>query len=273
MMKHKRLVTSLLTSLAIVTTLPISATVFQAPVVAKTTAKATVISKIKKTPDLNPTSSVRSFSSSTYQRYQSTFNKEYNVDQMSLTGVFRQHHAWVYTASPQLRKYLTVSMKTWNHALGSAVFKTGTSHHYTIRVGFGTGGKDGSLWDGLYKTNKLWINKSHFYSNDYILTVLGAVSGRKVTKAKTAADKAAYQNYYRKFWEATITHELGHSLGLDHSPYQDDIMYAQSGERSGSIKYSWTTAKKGNGTFAGFTNVLSERDVNRAKLTKLLGYW
>ncbi|MCT3400669.1 matrixin family metalloprotease [Lentilactobacillus hilgardii] len=273
-MKKKRLLASLLASLTVATALPFSlGSHFQTQAYAKTTAKKTVISRIQKTPDLNPTSSVRSFSKATYSQYKTTFNKEYNVDLMSKPSVFNHHQALVYTASPQLRKYLSVSIKTWNQALGTTVFKTGTSTNYTIRVGFGTGGQNGSLWDGLYRTNKLWVNKSHFNSNSYILTVLEAVSGKKVSKPKTAADKAAYDKYYRGFWEATITHELGHSLGLDHTPYLDDIMYAQSGESADSIKYSWTTSKTGNGSFAGFTNKLSNRDINRAKLTKLLGYW
>ncbi len=106
-----------------------------------------------------------------------------------------------------------------------------------------------------------------------MLTVLQAMSGHKVSAPKTATDKAAYEKYYMGFWEATITHELGHSLGLDHTPYQDDIMYAQSGSSSNSIKYSWTSSKAGKGTVAALTNVLSTRDVNRTKLTKLLGYW
>lgn len=273
-MTKKHLLAGLLASLTIAAALPITfGAAFQSPAYAKTATKATVISRIKKTPDLNPTSSVRAFSKTTYQQYKATFNKDYNVDKMSPSSVFNHHQALVYTASPTLRKYLAVSMQTWNHALGRTVFKTGTSNNYTIRVGFGTGGKDHSLWDGLYKTNKLWVNKSHFNSDSYVLTVLQAVSGKKVTKPKTAADKAAYAKYYRGFWEATITHELGHSLGLDHTPYLDDIMYAQSGDSSSSIKYTWTTSKKGNGSFAGFTNKLSSRDINRAKLTKLLGYW
>lgn len=179
-MKKKRLLASLLASLTVATALPFSlGSHFQTQAYAKTTAKKTVISRIQKTPDLNPTSSVRSFSKATYSQYKTTFNKEYNVDLMSKPSVFNHHQALVYTASPQLRKYLSVSMKTWNQALGTTVFKTGTSTNYTIRVGFGTGGQNGSLWDGLYRTNKLWVNKSHFNSNSYILTVLEAVSGKR----------------------------------------------------------------------------------------------
>lgn len=276
-MTKKSLIAAVLASLTFATALP--ATFLSSPAQptyassAKAAAGSTVARAVKKTGDLNPSSSVQHFSKATYTKYSAYFDKQYNVDRMNKSSVFTKHRATVYTPSSQLRGYLAASMKTWNKSLGATVFATGTKAHHTITVNFGTGGKDASEWDGLYKTNKLYVNKRHFYSPSYMLTVLQAISGHKVSAPKTAADKAAYEKYYMGFWEATITHELGHSLGLDHTPYQDDIMYAQSGDSSSSIKYSWTTSKAGNGTVAALTNVLSTRDVNRAKLTKLLGYW
>ncbi len=244
---------------------------------AKTTStahKATVASAVNNAPNLNPTRSVRSFSKGTYTAYANYFDREYNVSRMSKPTVFNhQNQARVYTASPELKDYLAVSMKTWNKALGETVFVSGTKANHTIKVGFGTGGTNANHWDGLYKANKLYINKTHFHSADYLITVLEAISGHHVSKPKTTADKAAFDKYYLGFWESTITHELGHSLGLDHTPYLNDIMYAQSGSSSSGLKYSWTSSKAGDGTIAQFTNVPSSRDINRAKLTKLLGYW
>ncbi|WP_263851907.1 hypothetical protein [Lentilactobacillus kefiri] len=40
------------------------------------------------------------------------------------------------------------------------------------------------------------------------------------------------------------------------------------------MKYDWTDYKDANGTQGGtMTAKLTQRDIDRAKLTKLLGYW
>ncbi|EHO47940.1 matrixin family metalloprotease [Lentilactobacillus kisonensis] len=79
------------------------------------------------------------------------------------------------------------------------------------------------------------------------------------------------------YWITVVTHELGHTLGLYHTPYQSDIMYAPTDNESEStlspVKYSWNSPKDPNSPKASETATLSTRDIDRAKLTKLLGYW
>ncbi|GHP14322.1 hypothetical protein YK48G_17470 [Lentilactobacillus fungorum] len=79
------------------------------------------------------------------------------------------------------------------------------------------------------------------------------------------------------YWITVITHELGHALGLYHTPYQNDIMYAPTDNETEAtaspVKYSWTDPKDPDAPKAYETATLSSRDINRAKLTKLLGYW
>lgn len=80
------------------------------------------------------------------------------------------------------------------------------------------------------------------------------------------------------YWVGVITHELGHALGLDHTPYFQDIMAAPASTEDGSsqenAKYNWTDYKDSDGVQGGaLTATLSQRDIDRAKLTKLLGYW
>ncbi len=79
------------------------------------------------------------------------------------------------------------------------------------------------------------------------------------------------------YWTTVILHELGHGLGLYHTPYRNDVMYADSSTESDAspspVKYAWTAAKDLSDPRAYTTATLSDRDVNRAKLAELLGYW
>jgi hypothetical protein len=49
-------------------------------------------------------------------------------------------------------------------------------------------------------------------------------------------------------------------------------MFSDSETAGPDFKYTWKRAKV-DGSYAEFKNSLSQRDINRAKLTKLLGYW
>ncbi|WP_225352115.1 matrixin family metalloprotease [Secundilactobacillus similis] len=44
-----------------------------------------------------------------------------------------------------------------------------------------------------------------------------------------AAQKAAAPEA-TTYWQSVLVHEMGHSLGLDHTPYLTDIMYAETSD-------------------------------------------
>ncbi|WP_367304568.1 M57 family metalloprotease [Lentilactobacillus parabuchneri] len=122
-------------------------------------------------------------------------------------------------------------------------------------------------------TNRLYINYNFFDNTQYLPAVYKAETGTPLPTASQQPTSAEYQSLYATYWKSVLTHELGHSLGLDHTPYSNDIMAADSGTKSGDAKYSWDNLKVVNNDFAEFQNQLSTRDINRAKLTKVLGYW
>ncbi len=85
--------------------------------------------------------------------------------------------------------------------------------------------------------------------------------------------QASTENY----WTTVIMHELGHSLGLYHTPYRSDVMYASSSSEQDAtpspVKYAWTQAKDPSDDRAYVSATLTSRDVDRAKLAGILGYW
>lgn len=241
-----------------------------------TSTKSTITHTIKRTPDLNPTSQVRHYSAKTYYTYFKLFNKNYNVQRMSKPSVFKNNHATVYVPSAQLREsgYVTAAMKNWNAALGTSVFRVGTAANHTITVNTKNGptSADGS-WDGYYQTNKVYVNSNFFFNNSaYLPAVYFDLTGEKMAEAD-APNSAAYQQQYKEYWTAVITHELGHSLGLDHTPYANDIMASESETAGADFKYSWRDYRLSDNSFAILTDKLSSRDINRAKLTRVIGYW
>ena len=241
----------------------------------KSVNRQTLAKAIKRTPDLNKTSSVRHFSFRTYYSYFTLFNKNYNVQRMSKPTVFKHHQATVYVPSAELREtgYVTAAIKNWNVALGTKVFRIGTATNHTITVNMKDGptSPDGS-WDGYYQTNKVYVNANFYNNANYLPTVYTDLTGDKMAGA-SSPNSAAYQHQYKRYWTAVITHELGHSLGLDHTPYSNDIMASEFESAGSDFKYTWTDYKVVDNSFAILTGKLSTRDINRAKLTKSIGYW
>lgn len=238
----------------------------------KQIAGKTVAKAIKKTPDLNPTSSVRQYPAYIYDKYWQVFDRWYNVQPMSAPGIFKNHTAKVYVANQSLKSSTYAAMQNWNEALKVKAFKPGTKSNHTITVGFKNAGTGEGSWDGYYITSKLYINYNFFDNAKYLPAVYKAETG-KILAYADQPNSADYQALYNTYWKSVITHELGHSLGLDHTPYSNDIMEADSGTKSGDAKYSWSQSKVVNDDYAIFQNKLSSRDINRAKLTKILGYW
>lgn len=74
-----------------------------------------------------------------------------------------------------------------------------------------------------------------------------------------------------------ILHELGHDLGLEHSPYEADTMFAESpldgGVNQTYYKYYWNGPKDPDQASKLKGAYLSQRDIDRAKLTEAMGLW
>ncbi|GAD16470.1 matrixin family metalloprotease [Lentilactobacillus otakiensis] len=275
-MKKRSFILVALASISFTLAVPLTLNTTSSPITyAKSTkriAGKTVAKAIKKTPDLNPTASVRKYPAYIYDKYWQVFDRWYNVQPMSAPGVFKKHTASVYVANQSLKSYTYAAMQNWNKALKVKAFKLGTKAHHTITVGFKNAGTGEGSWDGYYITSKLYINYNFFDNAKYLPAVYKAETGKTLASADQP-NSADYQALYDTYWKSVITHELGHSLSLDHTPYSNDIMEADSGTKSGDAKYSWSQSKVVNDDYAIFQNKLSSRDINRAKLTRILGYW
>ncbi len=265
-----------LASVSFALTVPLTVNTTSSPITyAKSTKRVAgkaVAKAIRRSPDLNPTASVRKYPAYIYDKYWKVFDRWYNVQPMSAPGVFKKHTARVYVANKALKSYTYAAMNNWNKALKVKAFKVGTKAHHTMTVGFKNAGTGDGSWDGYYITSKLYINYNFFDNANYLPAVYKAITGKSLPSGDQP-NSAAYKSVYDTYWKSVITHELGHSLSLDHTPYSNDIMEADSGTKSGDAKYSWHSTKVVDDSYAIFTDKLSSRDINRAKLTRILGYW
>ncbi|KRK89542.1 matrixin family metalloprotease [Lentilactobacillus sunkii] len=83
------------------------------------------------------------------------------------------------------------------------------------------------------------------------------------------------------YWSGVLVHEFGHDLGLDHTPYLSDIMGAywytatEDGLPQEYYKYSWDREKDDTTNHDSGVNTvtLSQRDIDRAKLTHAMKAW
>ncbi|MDV3518611.1 M57 family metalloprotease [Lentilactobacillus otakiensis] len=275
------------------------------PTASKLISKTDLQSLIDASPDLDPTGQLLSLTAGDYATYQSVFDKNFNVGDYANDGVFNNDQASIYVRSAQLIPYVQKAMDKWNSALGSTVFTLGTAQDHSLTLGFGNGQADG--WDGVFDGSGVEVDYVSFHDSTYPYGPMPLSSSQTISvklstddsdgagdgMAAHVANRVHYDatNHYltttvtgtpsqllENYWVGVITHELGHSLGLDHTPYFGDIMAAQSsvedGQSQENEKYNWTDYKDSDGTQGGaLTATLSQRDIDRAKLTKLLGYW
>ncbi|MTV82212.1 M57 family metalloprotease [Secundilactobacillus folii] len=263
-------------------------------------SKTALMAMINADQDLNPTGEIMSQPSAFYSRYRATLRKEFNMTG-NLTH-FTNHQARVYIADPSLKTWATKAMSVWNDALGRKVFITGTAGNKDLTITT----KASSEWDGLNDGVTLDLSSTAIKDNTYVESVADTPmirdlynqyedvanaykaapsgsadkanylsQGHKLYNQLVAAQKAAAPSV-NEYWESVLVHELGHSLGLDHTPYLTDIMYAETSDDgfSASVngKYTWDAPKDPNDTRRE-SPTLSDRDVNRAKLAMKLGYW
>nr|WP_252893034.1 hypothetical protein [Lentilactobacillus otakiensis] len=143
-MKKRSFILVALASISFTLAVPLTLNTTSSPITyAKSTkriAGKTVAKAIKKTPDLNPTASVRKYPAYIYDKYWQVFDRWYNVQPMSAPGVFKKHTASVYVANQSLKSYTYAAMQNWNKALKVKAFKLGTKAHHTITVGFKNAG-------------------------------------------------------------------------------------------------------------------------------------
>jgi len=263
-------------------------------------SKSALAKLVASGPDLDPSSTLLKQPSAFYSANRAYLTKEFNMSGQLTT--FKNHQARIYIADPSLKTYTQKAMSVWNKALGRSVFISGTSKKHDLVVTT----KSSKQWDGLNDGSHLYISSNALKDKTYMDSVAdtpeiralynqyenvadayknapndSAEKDAYLTQGHTlydeliAAQKAAAPSA-TAYWEGVIVHELGHSLGIDHTPYLTDIMYAETSDDgfSSSVngKYDWSAPKDPSDTRLEAPS-LSDRDIDRAKLGMELGYW
>ena len=225
----------------------------------KSVSKTQLVDMINATADMNPSTQLLNLNQTIYANYSSILGIAYNLSKLYSGRLFINNQAHVYIASPELKQYATAAMNTWNQALGSQVFVEGTDNNHTITVRLAD--RSASDWDGLFSGDTISIDSSRFNNSGYPMNYLASSISSQVNR--------------ETYWRGVLTHELGHSMGLDHTAYQSDIMYAPTSNGNVIAKYTWKSPveRSASGLSGVESGNLTVRDINRAKLANVLGYW
>ncbi|WP_268912272.1 matrixin family metalloprotease [Lentilactobacillus sp. SPB1-3] len=215
---------------------------------------------INKAPDLDPSSAILNLNAREYGTYRNILDKAYNIIQTSPASMFENNTASIYVTNNRLVPYVQQAISKWNNVLNETVFTMGTKGNHTLTVNLVS--DDDSGWDGMYDGKAVYVEATRFLNSHYPNAYLDPQAASLVNP--------------NTYWVGVITHELGHTLGLDHTGYQSDLMFASSSKGSAIAKYDWqspvelsSTGLDGAESGGNFTS----RDIDRAKLAKNLGYW
>ncbi|AQW20744.1 hypothetical protein PL11_001835 [Lentilactobacillus curieae] len=231
------------------------------------------VSHPAKAAGVTPPQSLLNKSQNYYKDNYQTLAKKYRISYSLQSGIAKNRTVKIYlgTKNKDLRDSLYFAVQYWNDKLGRQVFQYGTKGSHTLTfntVNNATGSNDGAdaWWDPgekrvvvnlkMYKNSLAQLSKQ-IIDNSQQSGVSGAdLTAERQDIAVNGLDKTSRTLYYG----ATLTHELGHVLGLNHSPNKNDTMYFESD--SPQVHY-YQSLK--NATNAGY-NPLTNTDVLRAQL-------